>query len=94
MFGNIAKALFGSNGSKKLAKNRLQMVLVQDRSGLAPKDMEFFKKDLIEVISKYFKTETREVNVEWQRENGATALIVNMPVIGRTLEAKAKAAAG
>ncbi|MCB0344872.1 MAG: cell division topological specificity factor MinE [Bdellovibrionales bacterium] len=92
MFG-LAR-IFGKDGSKKQAKNRLQMVLVQDRSGLTPQDMDLFKKDLIGVISKYFETERSHIDVEWQRENGSTALIVNMPVVGRIRPAVAAAAGG
>lgn len=92
MFG-LAK-IFGRDGSKRQAKNRLQMVLVQDRSGLTPQDMDLFKKDLLEVITKYFETERSHIDVEWQRENGSTALIVNMPVQGRIRPRVAAAAAG
>ncbi len=92
MFG--LEKIFGRNGSKKQAKNRLQMVLVQDRSGLTPQDMDLFKADLISVISKYFETDRSHIDVEWQRESGSTALIVNMPVVGRLRPTVAAAAGG
>ena len=83
MFDNIKTLLWGKRFSKKTAKNRLQMVLVQDRSGLSSKDMDFFKKDLLEVISRYFVVETKNLQIEWQRSDAATALVINTPVTGR-----------
>ncbi|MBL7661118.1 cell division topological specificity factor MinE [bacterium] len=83
MFNRLAEMFFSkaNSNSKTTAKNRLQMVLVQDRSGLSPQDMDFFKKDLLDVISKYFVLERKNVEIEWQRENNSTALLINTPVI-------------
>ena len=94
MFGNL-KALFsGKRLSNDTAKNRLQMVLVQDRSGLTSQDMDFFRRDLLEVISKYFVLEKKSLEIEWQREDNHTALIINTPVIGRPRRVAAAKAAG
>lgn len=81
--------------SKRTAKNRLQMVLVQDRSGLSSQEMDFFRKDLMEVISKYFVLEAKSLEIEWQRTDSHTALLINTPVAGRLREAlKSTLAAG
>ena len=94
MFDNLKTLIWGKNLSKKTAKNRLQMVLVQDRSGLTSKDMEFFKKDLLEVISKYFVVETTSLQVEWKRNDSSTALVINTPITGRTRADRKLATAG
>lgn len=83
MFTKLKSLLFNDKFSHETAKNRLQMVLVQDRSGLSSQDMDFFKKDLIEVIQKYFVLERNSLDVEWQREQGCTALVINTPVMSR-----------
>jgi len=83
LFKNISQLVFGKTQSKVPAKNRLQMVLVQDRSGLTSTEMELFKKDLMEVIGKYFTIENRAVDVEWKRSDSETALVINTPVIGK-----------
>lgn len=83
MFKNLTSLLMGKNQSKVPAKNRLQMVLVQDRSGLSTEEMEFFKKDLMDVISKYFTIETSHVDIEWKRTDIETALVINTPVVGK-----------
>ena len=87
------KRLFGKKFSHQTAKNRLQMVLVQDRSGLSTADMDEFKKDLLAVISKYFLIESESLEVEWDRADNETALIINTPVTGRLLENSKKVAA-
>jgi len=96
VFRKLGTILFGGNGSKRTAKNRLQMVLVQDRSGLTAQDMEDFKSDLLDVITKYFVLERKQLEVEWERSDNETALIINTPVIGRPRQLKRpeKAAAG
>ncbi len=84
---SIKEKLFGKSLSKYTAKNRLQMVLVQDRSGLTQQDMDLFKRDLLEVITRYFVLERNALEVEWKRSNSSTALIINTPVSGRPREA-------
>ena len=93
MFENLKSKIFNHRFSNSKAKNRLQMVLVQDRSGLSPQDMEVFKKDLIEVINRYFELEHNELEVEWQRNEASTALIINTPVSSRAVKAKRVATA-
>ena len=69
------------------------MVLVQDRSGLSTEEMDLFKKDLLEVISKYFHIENAGLQVEWEREKNETALVINTPVVGRLMASAKRAAA-
>lgn len=67
------------------------MVLVQDRSGLSSTEMENFKGDLLDVISKYFAIERSALDVTWQRTEFETALVINTPITGKL---KQKAANG
>ena len=92
VFKSLSDLIFGRSESKVPAKNRLQMVLVQDRSGLTTTEMEMFKKDLMEVIAKYFTIENRTLDVEWKRTDSETALVINTPVMGklRALQKEAK----
>lgn len=91
MIRNITSRIFGKSTSKGTAKNRLQMVLVQDRSGLTSEEMELFKKDLLDVISKYFMIQTKHLDVAWERSDSETALVINTPVTGRFKSVKKKA---
>ena len=92
MFEAFRQKLFGNVNSKQTAKNRLQMVLVQDRSGLTSEEMELFRKDLLDVISKYFSLEKRSVQIEWHRTESETALMINTPVVSRIRAIKTAAA--
>ncbi len=86
---NSIKSLFLRNNSNRTAKNRLQMVLVQDRSGLTATEMDDFKSDLLDVISKYFSIEKKHLDVNWERTEYETALVINTPVCGRLKQANA-----
>lgn len=63
------------------------MVLVQDRSGMSSQDMENFKKELLDVISKYFLIEQKHLQIDWERSDNETALVINTPVRGRPADA-------
>ena len=89
----VFRKLFGTRFSHQTAKNRLQMVLVQDRSGMSSQDMENFKKELLEVISKYFLIEQRHLQIDWERTDNETALVINTPVRGRLSDDEEVAAA-
>jgi len=65
------------------------MVLVQDRSGLSALEMDNFKSDLLDVISKYFNIEKKHLDVNWERTDYETALVINTPISGRLKEANA-----
>lgn len=83
MFGLFKNGIFGRSSSKGEAKNRLEMVLVQDRSGLSANDMEVFQKEILSVITKFFVLEKKGLEIEWKRADGSTALVINTPIHGR-----------
>lgn len=83
VFGLFKNGIFGRSRSKGEAKNRLEMVLVQDRSGLSANDMEVFQKEILSVITKFFVLEKKGLEIEWKRADGSTALVINTPIHGR-----------
>ncbi len=71
----------GSTGSSQAAKERLQLVLVTDRSELSPETLQQMKDEIITVISKYVKIarDKVEINVETrQRDNW---LVADIPLL-------------
>ena len=80
------RKLFKQRFSHQTAKNRLQMVLVQDRSGMSSSDMDNFKQDLLDVITKYFLIDQPNLAVEWERSDNETALVINTAIQGRLSE--------
>jgi len=75
--------LFGKdNGSKNLAKERLRLVLVHDRTSVSPQVMETLKNDLIQVISKYMDIDETALEVNLDSSGNTVALVANIPVKG------------
>lgn len=87
MFAALKQKIFGSNGtSTVLAKSRLHFVLVQDRAGLTNDEMVCFKRELMEVIERYFVVQHKEVDIDYKREGETTTLLINSPVVVRRKE--------
>ncbi len=104
MFRGLKNLLFGASAqstsssgnsrsvSKSLAKSRLHFVLVQDRTGLSTDDMTNFKREMVEVIERYFVIEDRELDISYKRDTESTTLLINSPVrVRRADEMKKKA---
>ncbi len=75
--------LFGrveTETSRECAKNRLRLVLVQDRATLSPRVMEQLKSELIEVISKYLDIDEEDMRVELDTSDSSVALVASIPV--------------
>lgn len=51
-----------SSGS--VAKDRLQLLLVSDRSACSPEMMQAIRDDIIAVISKYMDVDLDDINIE------------------------------
>lgn len=72
--------IFGQSESKNVAKDRLQLVLIHDRSDISPQVMESLRRDIIEVISKYMDIDERHIELQLEREDRSVALVANIPV--------------
>jgi cell division topological specificity factor len=73
--------LFGKEEpSGKQAKERLRLVLIQDRAVLSPQMLDMLREDLIEVISKYMEIDELGLEVNLEKEKNAVALVANIPV--------------
>jgi cell division topological specificity factor len=67
--------------SKNVAKERLRLVLVQDRCNISPQILESLKVDLINVISNYMEIDETGLDVNISEEEDALALIANIPIL-------------
>lgn len=63
MLGIITN-LFKKENSKEDAKNRLKLVLIQDRAMLPSGVLENMKDDILKVLSKYVEIEKSKLNIE------------------------------
>ena len=79
---SLFSRLFGKEESSgKIAKDRIIMVLMQDRADISPELMENMKRDIIKVIKKYVDIDEARIELDLERENTSVALVANIPVV-------------
>ena len=66
--------------SKDTAKQRLKLVLIQDRLELSPEKLEDMKKEIWEVVSKYMVVDDDFMEFEVRRLDDLTVLVSNIEV--------------
>lgn len=72
----------GSKSSKDVAKERLKLVLVQDKTNISTKNLEKIKNEIIAVLSKYVDIDEQAMEISLSRmEDRSVALVANIPVI-------------
>lgn len=76
---NFLNRLTGKTSAKD-AKERLQLVLIHDRTDLSPASLEALKNDLIQAISKYIDIDPSSVSIEVEHEGRAQRLIADIPL--------------
>jgi len=73
---------FGKKNTDSIAKERLKLILVQDRALLSPSLLNEMKEEIIEVISKYLEIKQSDIRINIQRETRETVLEATIPVKG------------
>lgn len=73
-------SMFKKEKSGKVAKRRLQMVLIQDRASVSPEVMEKLRDDIIQVISKYMVINKSDMEISLENVEDSVALVANIPV--------------
>ena len=76
---NFLERLMGHSSAKN-AKERLQLVLIHDRTDLSPADLESLKDDLIAAISKHIDIDPTSVRIEVEHEGRSQRLIADIPL--------------
>ena len=77
---NSLLSSFKREKSGKVAKKRLQMVLIQDRASVSPEVMEKLRDDIIKVISKYMVINQSDMEISLENVEDSVALVANIPV--------------
>ena len=73
--------------SKDAAKERLHLVLMQDRANVSADFLDLMKQEIIEVIKKYIDIDENAMDVRLTNKdngdgsNGAPALYANIPIL-------------
>lgn len=83
-----------ASNSKDAAKERLHLVLMQDRANVSADFLELMKQEIIEVIKKYIDVDESAIDVRLTNKensdgtNGAPALYANIPILNIKNEAR------
>jgi cell division topological specificity factor len=74
--------LFGGGQPKsgQLAKERLQLVLVHDRSNLTPAQVAAMKDEILEVISRYVDFDREAVEIDLESDERQNFLRAEIPI--------------
>lgn len=100
MFENLVKFFRGlgknekETKSKDAAKERLHLVLMQDRANISADFLALMKQEIIEVIKKYIDVDENAIDVRLTNKSnddgttGAPVLYANIPIMNVKEEAK------
>lgn len=92
---DFLKRIFGggNDGSGQRAKNRLQIVLMHDRTDISPQLLENLRMEIVQVLTKYMDIDTGKIEIDLDHDDQAVALVANIPVLRikrGSIEMKAK----
>lgn len=71
---------FTRKKSAASAKERLQLVLVHDRTDLTPAQLDALKDDLLKAISQYVDIDPDAVRIGLERDGRSQRLIADIPL--------------
>ena len=83
-----------ASNSKEAAKERLHLVLMQDRANVSADFLDMMRQEIIEVIKKYIDVEEEAIDVRLTNEikedgtTGAPSLYANIPIVNIKNEAR------
>ena len=85
-FKSFGKTEIDENKSKDTAKERLHLVLMQDRANVSADFLELMKQEIIDVIKKYIEVDEKAIDVRLTNKTnedgttGAPALYANIQI--------------
>jgi cell division topological specificity factor len=69
--------------SSRVAKERLRLVLTQDRAGISPVLLDTLKDEIISVISRHLDIDVDGVQVTVSQSNHESSLVADIPLTNR-----------
>ena len=76
--------LFGRKKSANNAKERLQLVLIHDRTDLTPSQLDALKDDLIDTISRHVDIDPGAVSINVAQDGRVQRLLADIPLRSAT----------
>ncbi len=80
----IVNRIIGRKKSASSAKERLQLVLIHDRTDLTPAELEALKDDLIETISRHVEIDSAAVSISVAQDGRSQRLVADIPLRSAT----------
>lgn len=80
-------SLFKRHSSSHVAKDRLKILLISDRTECSPEMIEMIKKDIISVLSKYMRIDVESTEIQitqtknQERGNRIPSIRANIPIL-------------
>lgn len=81
MLNALFRKLLSRETSKDVAKKRLQFALIYDQMEVSEDTLDHLQKDIVTVLTRYFVIDEKSLKLEICREDGASALVVNTPIL-------------
>jgi cell division topological specificity factor len=72
--------LFGKKASADSAKERLQLVLIHDRTDLTPAELDSLRDDLIATISRHVEIDVQSMQIGVEHDGRSQRLVADIPI--------------
>ncbi len=72
--------LFGKKNSADSAKERLQLVLIHDRTDLTPAEFASLRDDLLATISRHVSIDEEAVQIDVEHDGRSQRLVADIPL--------------
>jgi len=79
---------FGRKNSADNAKERLQLVLIHDRTDLTPAELDSLKDDLIATISRHVEIDVQSMRIGVEHDGRSQRLVADIPLKAARRRAK------
>jgi cell division topological specificity factor len=79
---------FGRKNSADNAKERLQLVLIHDRTDLTPAELDSLKDDLIATISRHVEIDAQSMRIGVEHDGRSQRLVADIPLKAARRRAK------
>ena len=77
---SLFERLFGKTKSADSAKERLQLVLIHDRTDLTPAELDSLRDDLIATISRHVSIDAQGVQIDVEHDGRSQRLVADIPL--------------
>ncbi len=71
---------FGRSRSAQSAKERLQLVLIHDRTNLTSEELTALKDEILQVISRHVDIDTSAVQIAVEHDGRSQRLVADIPL--------------